>query len=419
MERVILHVDMNCFFASVEVLYHPEYRGKPVAVGGSEKDRKGIVLTASYEAKRMGVKTAMTLREACEICPELTVLPPNYKRYIRFSQLARDIYGEYTDQVENFGIDEAWLDLTGRACLLKRTPWAVAEEIRQRIKEELGVTVSIGVSDNKVFAKLGSDYKKPDACTVIDSHNYKKIAWPLPVENLILVGGATKRKLNAHGIITIGDLACAAPKYLCALLGKNGELLHTFANCADETPVRNIGVERAIKSIGNGTTVPRDMETCEDAYIVLTMLSESVAQRLRDHGFLAGTVTLGVRQNDLDSFERQMQLLRPTNLATDLCNGAMALLKEHFAVGERLETPLRSITITASGLIPETECVQTTVFEDTEQIIRREKLERTLDDLRRRFGCQCVRRAITVSDPTLGYINAREEHTVHPVGFFS
>ena len=221
--------------------------------------------------------------------------------------------------------------------------------------------------------------------------------------------------------MTIGDLANSTPEYLCALLGKNGELLHSFANCRDKTPVRNIGVEKAIKSIGNGTTVPRDMDTCEDAYIVLTMLSESVAQRLRDHGFLAETVTLGVRKNDLDGFERQMQILRPTNLATDLCSAAMTLLKESCKEkdGERLTTPLRSVTITASGLVPESEFIQTSVFEDAEQVMRREQLERTMDDLRRRFGHHCIKRAITVSDPTLGYINAKEEHTVHPVGFFN
>lgn len=420
MKRVILHVDMNCFFASVELLHRPEYRGRPVAVGGSETERRGIILTASYDAKARGVRTAMTLRDAYERCPELTVFPPDYARYIRFSRMARHIYEDYTDQVENFGIDEAWLDLTGRACLLHQTPLEVAEELRKRVKAELGITVSIGVSDNKVFAKLGSDYKKPDACTVIDSENFKRVAWPLPVESLLLIGPATKRKLNAHGIFTIGDLAGGEPEYLTALLGKNGALLYGFANGLDRTPVRKLGVERAIQSIGNGTTVPRDLETCRDAQIILTMLSESVAQRLREHGFAAGTVTLGIRTFQLESSEHQMKLPRPSSLSTDLCAGAMHLLREVCAEedGERLKIPLRSVTVTASDLMPESEIVQTSVFENTEHLLRMERLERTMDDLRRRFGHHCIKRAVTVSDDSLGYINAREEHTVHPVGFF-
>jgi len=419
--RVILHVDMNCFFASVELLYRPEYRGKPVAVGGSEKDRKGIVLAATYEAKGNGIKTGMTLREAYELCPDLTVFPPDFEKYIRFSRMAREIYEEYTNQVENFSVDEAWLDITNCACLLKNTPWEIAEEIRERVKVELGLTVSIGISDNKVFAKLGSDYKKPDACTIIDSDNYREVAWPLPVENLLLVGRETRKKLNAHGIRTIGDLAQSPSQYLHSLLGKNGELLHTFANGRDTSPVQNVGIERAIKSVGNGTTVPRDMETVQDASIVLTMLSESVAQRLRDHGCLAKTITVGMRRSDLKWFERQVQLICPTNLCTAICSAALnLLLRENCEEkGERLKTPLHSVSITASGLIPETESVQTSVFVDTEQTIREERLERTIDDLRRRFGHNCIKRAITILDSTLGYLNAREEHVVHPVGYWN
>lgn len=419
MKRVILHVDMNCFFASVEILYHPEYRGMPVAVGGSEQLRKGVVLAATYEAKETGIKTGMTLREAYELCPNLTVFPPDFEKYVQFSQMARKIYEEYTDRVESFSVDEAWLELTGCICLLKHTPWEVAEEIRERVKAELGLTVSIGISDNKVFAKLGSDYKKPDACTVIDGDNYRKVAWPLPVENLLLVGRETKRKLNAHGILTIGDLAQSPPQYLHSLIGKNGELLHTFANGQDTSAVRSVSAERGIKSIGNGTTVPRDMETIQDTSIVFTMLSESVAQRLRDHGLLAKTVTVGMRSCDLKWREHQMQLPCPTNLSTELCTAALTLLRETCeGEEERLKIPLRSLSVTAAGLIPESEYVQTSIFINTDQTIRKERLERTMDDLRRRFGHHCIKRAVTELDHSLGYVNAREEHTVHPVGYF-
>ncbi len=423
MERVILHIDMNCFFASVELLYHPELRGLPVAVGGSEDERRGIILTASYEAKKCGVKTAMTLREAKTLCPELIVLPPHYDLYVRYSRLARKIYEEYTCLVENFGIDEAWLDLTGCICLQKKTPMEIANEIRLRIRRELGITVSIGVSDNKIFAKLGSDYKKPDACTRIDRSNYRKIAWPLPVEDLLLVGKSTKHKLNSRGIYTIGDLAQVDAEYLQSVLGKNGALLHEFANGLDRTPVQSTSVEQSIKSVGNGTTVPRDMETYEDVYIVLMMLSESVAHRLRDNGVKAKIVSVSMRGADLEISERQMQMQEYTNLSTVICHKAMELVQESCPVDDtgHLKRHLRSITVTTSGLLREQEVPehQVTVFEIPDNMERKENLERTMDSLRSRFGHHCIKRAVTVMDPSLGYIDARQEHTVHPVGFFS
>ena len=423
MDRVILHVDMNCFYASVELLYHPELRGLPVAVGGREEERRGIILTASYEAKHQGVKTAMTIREAQEKCPELIVLPPHYERYVRFSRLARSIYEEYTNRVESFGIDEAWLDLTNCICLKDKTPMELAREIRLRIKKELGITVSVGVSDNKIFAKLGSDYRKPDACTRIDKSNFRQIAWPLPVGDLLLVGRATAGKLNRRGIRTIGDLAQADPDWLESLLGKNGLLIHAFANGLDTTPVRPVTVEQSIKSIGNGTTVPRDMETYEDVHIVLMMLSESVAHRLRDHGLKGKVVSVSMRSTDLSVTDKQTQLSEYTSLATEICETAMKLVKETCYANEsgRLNSFLRAITVTVSGLrdentVPER---QLSVFEPGDGPEKKESLERTLDTLRERFGFRCIRRAVTVLDPSLGDLDARQEHTIHPVGFFA
>ena len=423
MERVILHVDMNCFYASVELLYHPELRGLPVAVGGREEERHGIILTASYEAKHQGVKTAMTLREAMEKCPELIILPPHYEKYVQFSRLARSIYEEYTCLVENFGIDEAWLDLTGCICLKDKTPMQVAREIRLRIKKELGITASVGISDNKIFAKLGSDYRKPDACTRIDRTNFREIAWPLPVGDLLLVGRATARKLRGRGIYTIGDLAQADPDYLQALLGKNGLLLHGFANGLDTTPVRSASMEQSIKSIGNGTTVPRNMETYEDVHIVLMMLSESVAERLREQGVKGRVVSVSLRSADLSVREHQTTLERYTNLATEICETSMNLVKEACFADEtgRLYAYLRSVTVTVSELLDEKNVPQRqlSVFEPNDEPERKERLERTLDSLRGRFGFRCIRRARTILDSSLGDLNARQEHTVHPVGFFS
>lgn len=423
MKRVILHVDMNCFFASVELLYHPELRGLPVAVGGSEESRKGIVLAASYEAKKRGVKTAMTLRESYRLCPELVVLPPHYDRYIHFSKLAQKIYEDYTCLIEHFGIDEAWLDLTGCICLQKQTPMEIANEIRLRIYQELGITASVGVSDNKIFAKLASDYRKPNGCTQIDQSNYREVAWPLPVGDLLFIGKATQEKLNSHGIYTIGDLARSAPEYLHSLLGTTGELLHVYANGKDMTPVSSSTAEQAVKSVGNGMTVPRDMETYEDVHIVMMMLSENVSHRLRDHGMKAGVISVSMRSNTLELADRQMRIQTYTNLATEICDAAMKLVKANCQVNERglLKKPLRSITVTVSGLVADGEAAmeQSSVFEPVEGRIRQERLERMIDSLRERFGHHCIKRALTVMDPTLGYIDARQELMVHSAREFS
>ena len=259
MERSVLHCDANKFYALVECLYHPEIRDKPVVVGGSEETRHGIVLTGNEKAKKLyGIKTGMSLADARLLCPKLIVMPPNYPRYIRFSKMLRRIYSDYTDMIEPFGLDECWLDVTGSR-LLFGTPEEIAEDIRKRVKFELGITVSVGVSWNKIFAKLGSDYKKPDAVTVINKNNYKKIVYPLPVSDLLMVGPATTRKLKNHGIYTIGELADAPPEMLAAFLGKMGYVLHSFANGYENAPVGVSGSTPLIKSVGNGITAPRDL----------------------------------------------------------------------------------------------------------------------------------------------------------------
>lgn len=207
-DRTILHCDMNNFYASVECLYNPALRGKPVAVGGDVEARHGIILAKNYEAKKYGVQTGEALWQAKQKCPGLTIVPPSFEKYLRFSRLAREIYGCYTDRIESFGLDECWLDLTGSERLFGGGK-AVADKLRERIKFELGVTISVGVSHNKIFAKLGSDMKKPDATTVITRENYKDVVWPLPVSDLLFVGPATTRKLARYGIHTIGQLAQA------------------------------------------------------------------------------------------------------------------------------------------------------------------------------------------------------------------
>lgn len=295
MNRTILHSDCNCFYASVELLHHPELRGKPVAVGGDPEARHGIVLTADYTVKRYGVKTGMALWQAKQVCPDITFLPPRMDLYLRFSRMAQEIYADYTDKREPYGIDESWLDVTDSATL-KGDGFHIAQEISSRMKKELGITVSVGVSFNKIFAKLGSDYKKPDAITTMYEDEFQRKAWCLPVSDLLYVGNATNKKLYSMGIRTIGDLAESDETLLVRKLGKMGSILWAFANGYDESPVKLENTSAPVKSVGNSTTTPKDMETDEDVKIVLYILAESVAARLRENGFRCRTVEIRINR---------------------------------------------------------------------------------------------------------------------------
>ena len=412
--RSVLHIDMNACYASIECLYDPSIRNLPVAVGGDVEARHGIILAKNQIAKRYGVKTGEALWQAKQKCPELHIVPPHFDRYLRFSRMAREIYADYTDLVEPFGLDEVWCDVTGTQKLRKRGMEALANEIRERVKFELGITVSVGASWNKIFAKLGSDYKKPDAVTVFTPENYRDKVWPLPASDLLGVGRATERKLASRGIHTIGDIAAAPPSMLRGFLGKWGLILHDFAAGYDSSPVARAGDEAVIKSIGNSTTTPRDLCCDEDAGIVYWMLCESAAERMRESGFLCRGVQVHIRDNELASFERQLKLESPTCLASTLHEAAMRLLRENWD----WHKPLRSIGVRATDLLPASTPVQCSIFEDSERQEKRERLERSVDDLRRRFGHYCVGRAVCVSDPTLRNISPKDEHVIHPVGYF-
>ena len=412
--RSVLHIDMNACYASIECLYDPSIRNLPVAVGGDVEARHGIILAKNQIAKRFGVKTGEALWQAKQKCPELHIVPPHFDRYLRFSRMAREIYVDYTDLVEPFGLDEVWCDVTGTQKLHERGMEALANEIRERVKFELGITVSVGASWNKIFAKLGSDYKKPDAVTVFTPGNYRDKVWPLPAADLLGVGRATERKLASRGIRTIGEIAAAPPSMLRGFLGKWGLILHDFATGYDTSPVACAGDEAVIKSIGNSTTTPRDLSCDEDAGIVYWMLCESVAERMRESGFLCRGVQVHIRDNELFSFERQLKLDSPTCLASTLHEAAMRLLRENWD----WHKPLRSIGVRATDLLPASTPVQCSIFEDSERQEKRERLERSVDDLRRRFGHYCVGRAVCVSDPTLRNISPKDDHVIHPVGYF-
>ena len=339
---------------------------------------------------------------------------PRFDRYLRFSRMAREIYADYSDLVETFGLDEVWCAVTGTQKFRERGLESLENEIHERVKFELGITVSVGASWNKIFAKLGSDYKKPDAVTVFTPENYRDKVWPLPASDLLGVGRATERKLALRGIRTIGDIAAAPSSMLRGFLGKWGLILHDFATGYDTSPVARAGDEAVIKSIGNSTTTPRDLCCDEDAGIVYWMLCESVAERMRESGFLCRGVQVHIRDNELASFERQMKLESPTCLASVLHEAAMRLLRENWD----WHKPLRSIGVRATDLLPASTPVQCSIFEDSERQEKRERLERSVDDLRRRFGHYCVGRAVCVSDPTLRNISPKEEHVIHPVGYF-
>ena len=413
MARHILHVDQNCFYASVEMQRHPELRDKPLAVCGSQEERHGIVLTANYLAKPYGVKTGMAIWQARQRCPNLVILPPDMDEYIRFSRMARDIYEDYTDQIEPFGLDESWLDVTGSVGLFG-DPMSIAREISGRIKFELGITASIGVSDNKITAKLGSDYKKPDAITRIEADNYKEIAYPLPVEDLLYVGPATSRKLRAIGISTIGRLAECPVDVLVRRLGKMGAVLHTFANGRDVSPVQRSDHIPNIKSVGNSATTPRDLETEADVKLMLYLLAESVCARMRELVSRCTVVEIYVRDTQLNSIVRQRKLQAPSCSSQELAETGLDIFRRNY----RWDRPVRSIGLRGAGLVEAQGTVQLSPYTEDQKRDKWERIDTAVDHLRQRYGYMSVRRALMDSDPLLGHINVKDGHTVHPVGYF-
>ena len=413
MGRTILHSDVNCFYASVEHLHHPELEGKPIAVGGDPESRHGIILTADYIAKKHGVKTGMALWQAKQVCSELTFIAPRMDLYLRFSRMAHEIYGDYTDLQEPYGIDESWLDVSASASV-KGDGEKIAKEISNRMKKELGITVSIGISYNKIFAKLGSDYKKPDAITTMYENEFQTKAWDLPVSDLLYVGRSTHQKLARFGIKSIGDLARTDEKMLNLQLGKMGSILWAFANGYDNSPVKIENTHAPIKSVGNSTTTPRDLLTDEDVKIVLYMLSESVASRLRKNGFRCRVVEISVRDNELYSFTRQHKIMNATNITGEIAEEAYRIFKEIYT----WHKPIRSIGVRGADLVTDDYWEQIDLFCSMEKREKLMKMDEAMDELRRRFGYFCVQRGIMYQDKILSTLDAESTHTVHPHGYF-
>ena len=389
MERVILHCDLNAFYASVELLAYPELREQPVAVCGDPESRHGIILAKNEAAKRFGVKTAETIWQARQKCPELVLLPPHREQYRQYSRRMNEIYGQYTDLVEPFGIDESWLDITGSMHLFGNDAAAIADAIRARAARELGLTLSVGVSFNKVFAKLGSDYRKPDATTVISPENWREMVWPLPVGSLLYAGPAAQRALGQYGIRTIGQLANVEPALPERLLGKLGRQLWEYANGLDKSPVRPQHVKEPVKSVGSSCTFPENLTTREQIRRGAAMLCDSVAGRLREQGLYCGAVQIGLKDAAFHSVSRQKQLPASTHLMRELLDAAMELIDRTW----KPPTPIRLINVTALALTDRRETYEQLDLlapQRSEENAKLERLESAIDSLRKKYGSQVI-----------------------------
>lgn len=388
MERVIFHCDLNSFYASVELLNYPELQSKPVAVCGDPSLRHGVILAKNEWAKKTGVATGQTVWQARKLCPELELLPAQGENYRYYSREVNKIYQDYTDLVEPYGVDESWLDVTGTLHLFKKSPKELADEIRARTFRELKLTLSVGVSFNKVFAKLGSDYKKPDATTVISSDNFREIVWPLPVGDLLYAGRKTQEALEKFGILKIGQLASFDVNFLENLLGKQGVMLHRYANGLDDDPVDSYLTYTPPQSVGQGLTFSKDLLGEEEVRSGIIMLSDHVALRLRGHGLKCYGVQLTLRDPDFHNLSRQEKMTNPTHLAQTIGEFAFSLAMEHWD----FRNPVRAISVTAIGLLPEDQGgYQLNLFENNlEEQEKFSKIAKVTDEIREKYGRKSI-----------------------------
>lgn len=429
MERIVLHSDLNNFYASVERRLNPQLNGVPIAVCGSKEERRGIVLAKSEEAKKKGVRTGDTVWQAKKKCAGIVIVPPHFPEYMEFSRKVKAIYARYTDLIESYGIDECWLDVSRSTLAFphydgEKTICSNGEEhfadgflrhigdtVRNSVKRELGLTVSVGVSFNKVYAKLGSDLKKPDGTSVISYLNFKNVIYGLPVEDLLMVGGATKRKLQSRGLDTIGRLAAADDEEIFRMLGKFGQTLLTYARGEDNSPVKHMNEERELKSIGNSQTFAYDLKTYEEVKRMLYVLSESVAARLRetDRG-LADTVHLWVRDGELNNFQTQRKV-RHTALCGEIADCAFSLFQANF----KPPFAVRSLGVTVSGF--DGASSQITLDETSGEYAKREKVERAVDEIRKKHGYASVQRGLLINDPESMHNDVKNSHLIKPARF--
>lgn len=388
MKRIIFHIDQNCYFASVEMISRPELRNVPMAVAGDAKVRHGIILAKNEPAKKYGIKTAEAIWQAQAKCPDLVLVDAHHEKYEFYSKKLREMYSEYTDRVEPFGLDECWLDMTGVVSDYDEAE-EVALEIRNRVKEEFKLTCSVGISFNKVFAKLGSDYKKPDATTVFSDTDWKDKIWPLPVSELLFVGKHTTERLSKINVKTIGDLALTDGEFISRYLGKTGVMLWEYANGLDDAPVAESGYKRIPKSVGNSTTTAEDMTSDRQIEKTLHMLSESVAMRLRKHSLKGSVVQITVRDCDLGIYEKQRILYRATDDAKEIYAAAKELFKESYDWNKGV----RSIGVRCTKLVRSDSGEQLSLFTEVQASERDSKLNKAIDEINRRYGKSVVKSA--------------------------
>ena len=412
-ERVILHCDINHCYAQIEEMKYPELKEVAMAVGGHEESRHGIILTKNLLAKKYNIKTGESLREALKKCPDLLIVHPHYDDYLYYTEKVKDIYREYSDRVESFGLDEAWIDCT-ESVKIFGSGEKIAQTIQRRVLEEVGLTVSIGVSFNKIFAKLGSDMIKPMGLVVIDKNNFKEKAWSLPVSDLLYVGRSTEVKLKLFGIETIGDLANFDILALKRNLGKMGEILWYFANGYDNSEVAITGTSSEIKSIGNGITTPKDITTFEEAKLVFYVLCESVASRAKEKGFVGKCISIHLRNKELKSITRQYKFESATNITEEMMPIILTLLKNNYD----FSIPLRSITITLSHLLDENCQIQCSLFDTNQSHQKGYDLEVTLDKIRSIYGFSSIKRCSMLLDEELTSFNPKGDHIIFPQGYF-
>ena len=384
MERTILHCDMNNFYASVECMLNPSLRGHPVAVGGDVENRHGIILAKNYEAKKFGIQTGEALWQAKQKCPKLIIVPPHYEEYLKYSRLAHSIYADYTDLIEPYGMDEVWMDVTGSTKAFGSGE-VIANTLRERIKYELGLTISVGVSFCKVFAKLGSDMKKPDAVTVIPKDSFRDIIWDLPASDMLGVGRSTAKFLSSYGIHTIGQLANAYPDLMQRKLGKNGMVLLAFANGEDRSKVAPQDYEPPMKSIGHGITTMQDLENNAEVWNIMLALTQDIGHKLRVYNKNAAGVAIYIRyivDKQIAGKQWQCQLPVRTHSASIIAKEAYRLFERSYG----WEYPIRSVTVRAINLCSQDLPEQLQFFSDAATVERKEKLETAIEDIRRRFG---------------------------------
>ncbi len=390
MDPIILHCDLNNFYASVECLERPELRDVPLVVGGDETKRRGVVVAKNQIAKELGIKTGDTVFQARRICPEIVVLRSNIEKYLQYSKKVQQVYKRYTDLVEPFSLDECWLDASQFCRNSMNEGKALADALRSTLKKELGLSISVGVSFNKVFSKLGSDYKKPDATTLITRKNFKFLLWPLPARSLLFVGAVTAARLKTLGIATIGDLARANPALLEGQLGSSGRTLFEYANGLDNSPVLGVAEQPNAKSIGAHMTLSEDITTLEQARPIFYALSDRITRELRSKKLVARTVQITVKTSNFKVYDRQASLNPPSQLSSDFVRSALSLLNQKVL----LARPIRLLGVSATGLQPENQPEQLDLFGSTQERDRKKALTQTLDQINERYGQGAIKRGI-------------------------